>query len=135
MKLLSLTGRPINKEVSRYTIKWNKKSRSKFQQQVKFYLQPFWKGYVVFEEFPVFGTKMTLDFLNLSTRIAVEVQGSQHSEYNKFFHGENRSNYYNQLQRDVDKKQWCKINKITLIEIYPKDLPLTKQFLEETGII
>lgn len=135
MKFTKLTGYVENKDVTKYLIKWRAKSRSKFQQEVKFFLQPFWKGQVVYEEFPVVGTKMTLDFVNLSCRIAIEVQGAQHSQYNSFFHGEHESNYYNQLQRDIDKKRWCELNNIKLIEIYPKDLPLTKEFLEEQGII
>jgi len=135
MIFTKLSGSKENKNVIKYLIKWKSKSRSKFQQEVKFFLYPFWKGHVVYEEFPVVGTKMTLDFVNLTSRIAIEVQGSQHSEYNKFFHGKEANNYYNQLHRDLEKKRWCELNKITLVEIHPKDLPLTKKFLEELGVI
>jgi hypothetical protein len=135
MKFVKLNGFEDNKSVIKYLIKWDKKSRSKFQTEVKFFLRPFWKGQIVYEEFPVVGTKMTLDFVNLSGRIALEVQGSQHSEYNKFFHGEYASNYYNQVGRDLDKKRWCELNNLRLIEIHPKDLPLTKKFLIENDII
>lgn len=135
MKFIKLSGYTENKDVTKYLIKWKKKSRSIFQREVKFFLEPFWKNHVVYEEFPVIGTKMTLDIVNLSARIAIEVQGEQHLKYNKFFHGENHSNWYNQLQRDVDKKKWCELNNIRLIEIYPKDMPLTKKFLEDLEII
>lgn len=135
MKFVKLSGYTENKDVTKYLIKWKSKSRSLFQREVKFFLEPFWKNQVVYEEFPVIGTKMTLDFVNLSARIAIEVQGVQHLQYNKFFHGEHQSNWYNQLQRDVDKKRWCELNNLRLIEIYPKDLPLTKKFLEDLEII
>ena len=135
MRFIKLSGFTESKDVTKYSIKWTAKSRSKFQREVKFYLKPFWKNHIVFEEFPVVGTKMSLDFVNLTLKIAVEVQGSQHLEYNKFFHGENRSNWYNQLQRDVDKKRWCELNGLKLIEIFPKDLPLTKEFLQLHNII
>ena len=57
MTFFDLKGRKIQRDVSRFIIKWNKKSRSKFQTTIKFYLQPFWKRHVVYEEFPVVGTR------------------------------------------------------------------------------
>lgn len=135
MKFFKISGQTINKDITKYLIKWNKKSRSKFQQGVKFTLYPYWKSHIAYEEFPVFGTKMTLDFVNLTMKIAVEVQGEQHQEYNPFFHNGNKMNFYDQIERDLQKKQWCELNKIKLIEIYPHDLPLTESFLKEHGII
>lgn len=45
-------------------IKWRGKSRSKLQLTVKNFLEPYWKNHIVFEEFPVYGTRMSVDFLN-----------------------------------------------------------------------
>ena len=50
----------------RYKIKWNGKSRSKFQKNVKKYLYGYWKYDAVYEEFKVAGTQLTLDFYNHS---------------------------------------------------------------------
>ena len=53
-------------------------------------------------------------------KIAIEVQGSQHTKYVEFFHG-NRFQYLQQLKRDEKKLKFCEANDIALIEIYPKD--------------
>lgn len=133
MRLKKLNGSIESKDVTKYLIKWGKKSKSKYQREVKFFLHKFWKNHIVYEEFPVFGSKMTLDFLNLSRKIAIEVQGEQHSSYNEFFH-QNITNYWSQLHRDVEKKRWCEMNGFRLVEIHPKDLPLTQKFLEDNNL-
>ena len=76
-----------------YLIDWEKGSRSKLQAKVKNFLKVFWDGDVVFEEFPVVGSRLTLDFYNATKNIAIEVQGKQHTKYNKFFHNDNKINY------------------------------------------
>ena len=121
MKFKTLTGsmRTITK-INKYLVKWNGKSRSKFQKSVKTFLKPYWKGHVVFEEFPIAGTRMTFDFYNANKKIAIEMQGRQHTQYVPFFHG-NKMNYLSQLRRDHDKMDFCKLNKIKLIEVYDDD--------------
>lgn len=135
MKIIGLTGKEINKPVQKYLIKWKKKCRSKFQKDVKDFLYPFWKNQIVYEEFPVAGTRMTIDFFNLSTKIAIEVQGEQHRTPNKHFHNGNKMNFYAQIERDMEKKKYCELNGWTMFEIYPEDMPLTKEFLEKHNII
>lgn len=130
MKFFDLKGRRVSKDVSKYLIDWTKDSRSKFQSTVKFQLQPFWKRHIVYEEFPVVGSRMTLDFVNLTLRVAIEVQGRQHSEFTPFFHGDDRLNFGDQLFRDSEKLDWCNNNGILLVEIHPEDLPITKKFLQ-----
>ena len=104
----------------KYLIDWGKPSRSKFQTSVKKFLRPYWEHDIVFEEFRVVGTRLTLDFYNASKKIAVEVQGEQHTKYVKFFH-KNPFKYSDQLKRDELKFKFCEINNIKLAEIYPKD--------------
>jgi len=101
-----------------YLINWEKKSRSKLQSRVKGFLKVFWDGDVVFEEFPVVGTRLTLDFYNATKNIAIEVQGNQHTKYNKFFHKGNKINYLNQLKRDDEKLAFCELNTIKLVEVH-----------------
>tara|TARA_R100000008_G_C3580981_1_gene168488 strand:- start:407 stop:808 length:402 start_codon:yes stop_codon:yes gene_type:complete len=101
-----------------YLINWDKKSRSKLQSKVKDFLKVFWDGDVVFEEFPVVGTRLTLDFYNATKNIAIEVQGKQHTKYNKFFHKGNKINYLNQLKRDDEKLAFCDLNTIKLVEVH-----------------
>jgi|TARA_R110002020_G_scaffold363289_1_gene575565 very-short-patch-repair endonuclease len=121
MKFIDGYGKTRNlKNAKKYLIDWGKPSRSKFQTSVKEFLRPYWKSDIVFEEFRVVGSRLTLDFYNANKKIAVEVQGAQHTRYVKFFH-KNRFKYSEQLKRDEKKLQFCKANDIQLAEIYPKD--------------
>jgi len=121
MKFKTLNGslKRVSK-IRKYIIDWEGKSRSKIQYNTKQKIKDVWANNVVFEEFPVAGTKLTLDFYNASKKIAIEVQGQQHRKYVKFFHG-NKMNYLDQLRSDKQKIEFCKINDIRLIEIYETD--------------
>lgn len=135
MKFKTLNGavRSIPR-VKKYLIDWDAKSKSKIQKATKDFLKEFWLKHVVFEEFPVAGTKMSLDFYNANKRIAIEVQGQQHVKYTPFFHGHNKYNYINQLRRDQNKQEFCEINDIKLIEIYSTE-ELTKEFFKNSGTL
>ena len=128
MKFKTLDGKEKTlKNIKKSIIDWNSKSKSKLQQSVKIFIQKYWEGDVVFEELKVVGTRLSLDFYNANKKIAIEVQGQQHFKYVKFFHG-NRNGYLNQIKRDFKKLEFCKINKIKLVEIYPKDILSEKLF-------
>ena len=60
---------------------------------------------------------LQLDGYNSKNRIAFEYQGYQHYAKNSHFHSDERR-YNSQIERDRYKKQLCKKNKITLIEIF-----------------
>mgnify|MGYP006979372245 CR=1 FL=1 len=92
LSLYSITGRLMSKNVSKYMINWDEGSRSKLQYRVKQFLKPFWCYQMVFEEFPVYGTRMEVDILNATKKIAIEVNGPQHKKYNEFFHANSRAN-------------------------------------------
>jgi len=133
MKFKTLDGKERSvKNVKKFIIDWDAKSRSKFQKDVKDFLKKYWHGDVVFEELRIVGTRLSLDFFNANKKIAIEVQGQQHFTYVKFFHG-NRINYLNQIKRDVKKIDFCNLNKINLVEIYPQD-ELSKDLFEKFGV-
>jgi hypothetical protein len=135
MKFKTITGKVRNlANVKKYLINWNGKSRSKIQKSTKDFLKDYWESQVVFEEFPVAGTKMSLDFYNANKKIAIEVQGEQHRKYTPFFHGGNKYNYINQLRRDQDKQKFCEINDIKLLEIYSLK-ELTVAFFKKHGVL
>jgi hypothetical protein len=110
------------KNVKKRIIDWSAPSKSKRQREVKKFLKKYWQSHVVFEEFPVAGTRLSIDFYNANKKIAVEVQGSQHTKYNSFFHGGHKNNYLEQLKRDEMKFKFCELNEIQLIEIYDGDI-------------
>ena len=51
MRLFNINGREQKKNVSKYVINWNKKSRSKIQFAVKKFLEPFWNSQIVYDTF------------------------------------------------------------------------------------
>tara|TARA_R110002020_G_scaffold115103_4_gene264759 strand:- start:82 stop:492 length:411 start_codon:yes stop_codon:yes gene_type:complete len=110
------------KNIKKRIIDWEAPSRSKRQREVKKFLKKYWQSHVVFEEFPVAGTRLSIDIYNANKKIAIEVQGAQHTKYNSFFHGGHKNNYLEQLKRDEMKFKFCELNDIQLIEIYDKDV-------------
>ncbi len=117
----------------KYMIDWDAKSRSKIQTKVKEFLRHHWENEAVFEEFPVVGTKLTIDFYNATRDVAVEVQGQQHRRYTAHFHNKNKVNFLNQLRRDKDKLEFCEKNCIKLVEVYHDD-ELTEALFEKQGV-
>tara|TARA_B100000035_G_scaffold44583_1_gene33575 strand:- start:3 stop:413 length:411 start_codon:yes stop_codon:yes gene_type:complete len=134
MRFKTLTGavRTV-KKAKNHLIDWDGPSRSKIQFNAKQFLKQYWNKHIVFEEFPVAGTKLSLDFYNANKKIAIEVQGKQHTKYVPFFHGKNKINYLNQLKRDQDKLKFCEINDIQLVEIYDGD-ELNEKLFENFGV-
>ena len=132
LRLYSVTGRLISKNVNKYKIKWEKPSRSKLQFSVKQFLKKYWKYQVCFEEFPVYGTKMSVDLINFTKKIAIEVNEPQHKEFNKFFHNNSKANYLNSIRRDWEKTEWLEKNGFTLIEIEHDEVKnLSLEFIEK----
>lgn len=133
MKFYTADGKLRNlKNPKKYHINWKASSLSKFQKGVKDFLFPFWKNDVVFEEFRIVGSRLSLDFYNANRRVAVEVQGAQHTKFVKHFH-KNRLKYLEQLRRDQKKLDFCEMNDITMVEIYPEDT-VDKALFEKQGI-
>ncbi len=116
------------KNVSKYLIDWESDCKSGIQKDVKNHLKDYWFADVVFEEFPVAGTRMTLDFYNSTQKIAVEVDGNQHYRYNQFFHSNSRQKFLHQLHRDEKKEYFCEINKIKLIRVLESDVLDSKKY-------
>jgi hypothetical protein len=117
MRLLNIYGKLQSKTVGKYLINWDGKSRSKIQFKVKQFLKTFWQNQIVYEEFPVYGTRMHVDILNATKRVAIEVNGAQHSKFNKFFHANSRQKYLDSIKRDLEKAKWLESNNFILIEV------------------
>jgi hypothetical protein len=134
MKFKTLSGSIAElRNAKKYLVDWNGKSKSKFQLSVRDFLYPYWKSDIVFEEFKLVGTRLSFDLYNANKKIAIEVQGAQHTKYVKFFHG-NRMKYLEQLKRDDKKFRFCEINDINLVEIYPND-KICEDLFESFGVI
>jgi very-short-patch-repair endonuclease len=134
MKFKTLNGKEkLIKNSKKFLINWDAKSRSKVQWRVKQFLFSYWKHDIVFEELRVAGTRLSLDFYNANKKIAVEVQGKQHQQFNKFFHNNNRLNWLAQLKRDDLKMKFCLTNGILLVEIY-EDEEINHEIFSKQGV-
>jgi len=132
MRLYNVYGKLQKKNVGPYLIKWGGKSRSKIQYTVKQFLKPFWKAQMVYEEFPVYGTRLKVDILNATKKIAIEVNGKQHSCFNEFFHAKTRTNYLKAIKRDIQKSEWLEKNDFKLVEIEQDEISqLSKNFFKK----
>jgi hypothetical protein len=127
MRLYDINGRLRNKNVNKYLIDWNKKSRSKIQFTTKKFLETYWRRHIVFEEFPVYGTRQKVDILNATIKVAIEVQGNQHSSFNRFFHNNSRAKYLESIKRDVAKSGWLHKNNYKLIEVEENEISLLSE--------
>lgn len=133
MKFKTLRGGESNKNIRKFLIDWNKKSKSKIQKEVKDFLKKYWEDSVCYEEMVLAGERLSLDLVNLTDRVAVEVHGEQHSEFVKHFQG-HPVNFLAQCERDIKKQKWCEINDFKLVEIYKKDLPLSEEWFSEREV-
>ena len=133
MRLYNIYGKLVNKNVVKYKVDWDKPCRSKIQFNVKSFFKDYWSGHICYEEFPVFGSRLKVDLINFTRKIAVEVQGEQHNEFNKFFHNNSRDKYLESIQRDIKKIQWLEMNEFKVLEVTKEDLPeLSRKYIFDT---
>ena len=131
MRLYNVNGVLVKKTVNRYLIKWDGESKSKLQFQTKQFLKPFWRSCICYEEFPVYGTLLKVDLLNATLKIAIEVNGPQHSQLH-YFHNGKPSLYLDTFKRDVKKIEWLKRNGFEVVEInFDEVSKLSTEFFKE----
>lgn len=132
MRFLKLgSGRIVNVNVTKKPINWEKPSCSKIQTTAKKFLKSYWQSHICCEEFVIPGSRMRVDFINFTRKLAVEVSPqSHHGEYNPFFH-KTRAGYRDSIKRDWHKLEWLEKNGFKLIELFEQDFPLTREFFKE----
>ena len=120
MKITGLDGReyswnPSSKESS-------VKKRSKLHEKAKDLLDILFPYDRILEEVSLAGTSsgprrgtLRADFFIPNRNLIVEVHGEQHFKFNKFFFNDKLS-FYRAKARDKDKKEWCSLNGIRLVE-------------------
>lgn len=94
---------------------------SRLELQTKFLLEdifkcPFYKIRPNFLRNEVTGYNLEIDLYNNDLKLGIEVQGNQHYKFTPFFH-RNKETFMLQRYRDEMKKEKCKKEGITLIEI------------------
>jgi very-short-patch-repair endonuclease len=130
MKFKNIFGREVNKSINKYLVDWDKPCKSKVQSKVKQFFRQHWSTHIVVEEFPVFGTLMRCDLINLTKKIAIETHGMQHDKFVKHFH-KTKTGFKNSIKRDLKKHEWLQQNGFELIEIFENEI----HFLNEEWLL
>jgi very-short-patch-repair endonuclease len=69
------------------------------------------------------GQRLFFDFYLPALNLYVEVQGSQHTSFNKHFHNDAAA-FKGQKKRDMLKKEWCELNDNTLLCVNFDEIPI-----------
>jgi hypothetical protein len=126
MRFKTLSGRTIKVQVSPsdFPLRSREMCRSNSQYILGTLLRSIYgDNCVILEEFGIPETKLAIDFYLPHHSLAFEFQGQQHDKFNAHFHVD-KSGFENQQKRDSRKKDWCRINNITLIEIRMPELDI-----------
>ena len=130
MKWITAKGniRPLSEK--KYSIKWDSESLSLFQFNVKQFFKKYWIKDIVGEEVLIPQTRLRVDIVNFSRKIAVEVNGLFHVEYTPYFQN-SVEDFERQVYRDVLKEHLLEKNGFKVIEIYEKNMPLKEKWVEK----
>lgn len=112
------TGENDKREYTLRLRKANNKFKSSLHQKAYEIIKSIYPLYPLYEETKLCGTKndLYIDMFIPSLGLMFEIQGEQHYKFNPFFH-QNIAGYARANARDQEKRNWCEINGITLIEL------------------
>lgn len=121
MKILGLDNKEYKWNLS--SAKRKDKDKSNLHKAAREIIKEIFPYDIVHEEVSLPGTKtnkrkslLYADFFIPCRMLLIEVNGEQHTKFVPFFHSDKYS-YYKSIARDSDKKEWCRLNNITLIEL------------------
>ena len=120
MNVIGLDGKEYRWNPSTSQAKVNK--RSSLHEKAKGVLSLVFPHDIILQEVSLAGSKtqsrrstLRADLYIPNRNLMVEVHGEQHHKFNRFFH-KNKLSFYRAKARDADKKEWCQINDIRLVE-------------------
>src|SRR5688572_5099740 len=112
MRMFDIDGNLVNVDVreSRHPLK--AMSKSTLQGAAGQKLKEKYPLESILEEFPIPGSRMSVDFFIPKKKLIVECDGIQHKEFTPFFHGDIMASkaFANQKSRDRIKDQWAEMN-------------------------
>lgn len=115
MKVVGLDGRQYNLNNASFRRQSNNGSQQHLRARA--ILKELFGLNQILEEVSLPGTnKLTADFFIPDLKMIIEVNGQQHYEYVRHFHRDQKG-FQASIQRDNNKKTWCELNQITLIEL------------------
>jgi hypothetical protein len=122
MNVLGINGRTYFWNLSKYDVYCDdERKKSKYHLRGRSLLKELFNSYRILEEVKLPGSTVAhrksvlyLDFYIPSIKLAVEVHGEQHYQFNPFFH-KSKADFLKSLSRDEDKISWCELNDIRLV--------------------
>ena len=106
---------------------------SSFENIIEQYIKESFHSYRYEKQYSVRYNNILLkfDFFIPDLKVFIEVQGSQHSEYNSFFY-KDIYDFHQARKRDNYKHAWCGENGFTLVTLNEKEVnQLTAQQFKE----
>jgi len=130
MKVTGLDGKEYNWNPSGSQSK--SKKRSKLHQKARILLDELFPYDRILEEVTLAGSGggihrarrgiLRADFFIPNRSLIIEVHGEQHFKFNGHFFKDKLS-FFRAQARDRDKKEWCRINNINIVELnYDEDI-------------
>lgn len=119
MDVIDLDGNTQKWSLTGYIAKGSLGNKSSLHINARALIKKLFPTFQILEEVPIPLRKsetLYLDFYLPLSRICIEVHGQQHYEFSAFFHG-NKMNFLKHQKRDRDKKEWCSLNGIKLLEL------------------
>ena len=120
MNVIGFDGKNHKFNFSKNRARKNRQNKSSYHKKALELIKELFSIYSVYEEATLPGSKklgrkslLYADFFIPDKMLIIEVHGEQHYKYCPVFHKDNMA-YYKSLARDVDKKEWCDLNSITL---------------------
>lgn len=114
----------LNGNISNWIVKGDRlaeagwKKKSKLHTSAKNIIYNLFPTSPILEEVPFKprATTQFLDFYISNSKLAIEVNGEQHYKFSSLYHASSQD-FLHQKRKDQDKRDWCELNGITLIEL------------------
>lgn len=131
MTWVTLNGINRNINEKKYRIHWTGPSLSAFQRKIKIFFSDYWDKDSVGEEVLLPNTKLRVDIMNFTRKIAIECNGQFHSKFTPYLQ-KDLNTFRKQVARDVLKEHLLELNGFRVIEIYEKNMPLSEEWILNT---
>ena len=135
MKIIGLDGKEYKWNPSYNQSKGD--NRSELHKKAKKLIEEMFPHDIILEEVSLAGSRtqdgggiLRADMFVPNRNLIVEVHGEQHYKFNKFFF-KNKLKFYKAQARDREKREWCSINDIRIVELnYNEDLDEWRKKIE-----
>ncbi len=119
MNVKDLDGNTNKWNLTGYIAKGSVTKKSSLHLKARSLIKDCYPTLQILEEVPISVRRsetLYLDFYLPLTKTCIEVHGEQHYKFVPFYHT-NKFGFFKHKKRDQEKKDWCDINGISVIEL------------------